>query len=269
VVIQAGQRYSYDRMPSVAGGVLREVGDAGGTSAAQVEAAIGESTAAVLFPAHLDGQAGTLPFEETAAIAHRKGVPVLVDAAFQVYPVERMRSWTARGADLVGFGAKYFGAPHSSGLLCGRADLVGSAARQGFIAFERQPYRPLGRPFKLDRGEIVAVVVALREWLTLDHGARIARIKGRVDALVGRLAGLPGVVAEGVPEANFGAPGLRLRVDPAGGRGAPELRAALESGSPSIVADAHDGALYFNLSLVAEADDATIADRLREVLGGR
>src|SRR5438067_11603364 len=164
VVIQGKQRYKYDRAPTVCGAVLREVGDATGTTPQQLEAAMGPDTAAVLFPAHLDGQAGTVPLTEVIAIAHSRGVPVLLDAASQIYPVSRMRGWTKMGADLVGFGAPYLGAPHSSGLLCGRGDLIASAAQQGFIGFERGTYRTFGRPFKLDRGEILAVVLALREW---------------------------------------------------------------------------------------------------------
>jgi L-seryl-tRNA(Ser) seleniumtransferase len=268
VVVQAGHRYPYDRAPTIAGAVLREAGDASGTTPGQLAAALGPATAAVLFPAHLDGRPGTVPLAETLALAHERGVPVLVDAASQIYPVERMRSWTRRGADLVGFGAKYFGAPQSAGLLCGRADLVASAARQGFIGFERGGHRPLGRPLKLDRGEIVATSVALREWVTADHGARIARIGARVDALARAFQGLPGVAAEPVPDVEFGAPWLRLRVDPAGGRSAGALAMQLEAGEPRIVADVSEDAIGFNLATVAEGDEAVIAARVRLVLAG-
>jgi D-glucosaminate-6-phosphate ammonia-lyase len=266
VVIQARHRYPYDRAPTVAGAVLREAGDAAGTTAGQLEAALGPETAAVLFPAHLDGRAGTVPLDETLALAHRRRVPVLLDAASQIYPVERMRSWTRRGADLVGFGAKYFGAPHSSGLLCGRADLVASASRQGFIGFERGGHRPLGRPFKLDRGEIVAAVVALREWVTMDHAARIARVGARVDVLARALQGLTGVTVERVPEVEFGAPWLRLRVDPSAGRSADALAASLKAGAPSIVADLAGDSVGFNLATVVEGDELVIAERVRAAL---
>ena len=81
VVMQAPHRYKYDRAPTVAGAVLREAGDAAGATAAQGSAALGPHTAAVLFPAHLDGRAGTVPLDKTLALAHDQGVPVLVDAA--------------------------------------------------------------------------------------------------------------------------------------------------------------------------------------------
>jgi hypothetical protein len=90
----------------------------------------------------------------------------------------------------------------------------------------------------------------------------------RVDALVRALAGLPGVTAERVPDADFGAPGLRLRPDPAGRHGVADLAAGLEKGSPSIVAGAGEHALRLNLTTVVEADDAVIAERVRALLAG-
>ena len=136
VLIQGPHRYKYEHVTTIVGTKLIEVGDADSVSAEQLDAALGSDTAAVLFPAHLDSARGIVPLEEVIEIAHRNGVAVLVDAASQLYPLERMLGWTKMGADLVCFGAKYFGAPHSSGILCGRRDLVESAVSQGFIGFE-------------------------------------------------------------------------------------------------------------------------------------
>ncbi|MBI3972233.1 MAG: aminotransferase class V-fold PLP-dependent enzyme [Chloroflexi bacterium] len=266
LLIQARHRYKYDRPPTIVGAKLREAGAAAGTTARQLEAAIGPETAVVLFPAHLDGQEGTVRLPEVLEIAHARGVPVLVDAAAQIYPVERMRGWTKMGADLVCFGAKYFGAPHSSGLLCGRKDLVESAAQQGFIGFERGQYRTFGRPLKLDRGEIVAVALALREWVTMDHAARIARVQERVNAVIERLAGIPLITATSMSEAHFGAPALRVQIAPSNGRSAETVAAALRAGSPSIVASQSGDSIRFNLTTVYDGDELVIAERLRAAL---
>ncbi|HEX2036413.1 MAG TPA: aminotransferase class V-fold PLP-dependent enzyme [Chloroflexota bacterium] len=270
VVIQARHRYKYDRAVTVPGAVLREAGDASGTTPEQLAAAIGPQTAAVLVPAHEDGREGTVPLNQVIELAHQQGVPVLLDAAAQVYPLERMRGWTKLGADLVCFGAKYFGAPHSTGLLCGRRDLVESASQQGFIGFERGRHRPIGRPFKVDRGEIVAVVVALRAWMTMDHEARIARVQERVDAVVRRLEGIAGVTATAVPRASFGAPALRVQLQPsaAGGQGVEGVARALAEGNPSIQAHHDADSLHFNLTTVVDGDEQVIAERLRTVLAG-
>src|SRR2546421_7923189 len=216
VLIQAGHRYHYERAVTVPGGRLVEVGDAHATSAAQLEAALGQNVAAVLFPAHLDGKPGTLSLAEVIDVAHAKGVPVVVDAAGRVYPLDKFRSYARNGADLVAFGAKYIGALNASGILCGRKDLVDAAAQHGFIGFETTAWeKSFGRPLKLDRQTIVAVVTALQEWLETDHHARVAGYEKRLDAMRSELDGAPGV-SSSIVKGNGPAPRvLRLEIDPA------------------------------------------------------
>src|SRR5438874_2088177 len=194
ILIQAGHRYHYERAVTVPGGRLVEVGDGQGTTAAQLKAALGAEVAAVLFPAHLDGKAGTLSLADVQAIAHDQSVPVLVDAAGRVYPLDRFRNYARGGADLVAFGAKYLGALNASGILCGRRDLVEAAVLHGFIGFETNAWeKSFGRPLKLDRQTIVAVVAALEEWFEIDHDARLAGYERRLQALAAELDGAPGV----------------------------------------------------------------------------
>src|SRR5207248_2065509 len=119
ILIQSRQRYKYDRCLTIFGAKLIEVGDAAGTTTAQLEAAITDRTAAIHYFAPGGGE-GVVPIEAVLRLAHARGVPVLVDAASQIYPLERLRHYPAIGADLVCFGAKYFGAANSSGILCGR-----------------------------------------------------------------------------------------------------------------------------------------------------
>ena len=128
VLLQRGHRYHYQRAVTVPGAHLVEVDD--------LAAGLGDNVAAVLFPAHLDGAPGTLSLEKVIDLAHGKNVPVIVDAAGRIYPIERFKSYTRLGADLVAFGAKYIGALNASGILCGRADLVSAATLHSFIGFE-------------------------------------------------------------------------------------------------------------------------------------
>jgi len=122
VLIQAGHRYKYDRQTIMTGARLIEIGSANGTRADQYEAALSERTAMILHPAHLDGKPGTLPLEQVAAIARRRGVPILVDAAYMNYPTGIMGAYLGRGADLVRSAPKYFG-PQCRRLHHGRKDL--------------------------------------------------------------------------------------------------------------------------------------------------
>ena len=267
VVIQRGHRYKYDRCPTLVGGRLIEVGDASGTTAAQLEAALGTSTAAILFPAHLDGQPGTLPLDEVLAIGKRHGVPVLVDAAYQVYPLDHMKSYTKRGVDLVCFASKYFNGPNSAGFLCGRKDLVTSASLQGFIGFETTSNRPFGRPLKLDRQEIVALVVALREWMTMDHGARIRGYEQKLQSIAAHLEGLPGLTYATKPAHGPEVVQLHITVDPAVvERSASKVSAALRAGNPRIWLDVDGDTLIVAVSNVHDGDEQIVARRLRELL---
>ena len=55
VAIQHGHRYKYDRMVRMTGARLVEAGTSAGTSPGDLSSVIGSQTAAVFFPAHLDG----------------------------------------------------------------------------------------------------------------------------------------------------------------------------------------------------------------------
>ena len=93
-LIQKRMRYSYERCATTSGAKLIEVGDEDETTAGQMVAAIGRDTAGVLYVAHSEGDEGTVPLSEVVAIARDKGISVLADAAFQVYPLERITELT-------------------------------------------------------------------------------------------------------------------------------------------------------------------------------
>jgi L-seryl-tRNA(Ser) seleniumtransferase len=269
ILIQAGHRYHYERAVTVPGGRLVEVGDARGTTAAQLEAALGQNAAAVLFPAHLDGKPGTLSLASVIEMAHAQGVPVLVDAAGRVYPLDSFRGHATNGADLVAFGAKYIGALNASGILVGRKDLVDAAAMHGFIGFETDAYeKSFGRPLKVDRQTIVAVVTALQEWLETDHDTRLANYERRLRAMAAEIEGAAGVTVSLVKGDGSAPRVLRLEFDPARGRhDATGVVDGLWNGVPAIaVARDGDDAITINPVTLREEDDGVVASRLGELL---
>src|SRR6266849_6197902 len=219
ILIQAGHRYHYERAVTVPGGRLVEIGEKSGTTADQLRSALGQNVAAVMFPAHLDGKPGTLSLVDVIAIAHERGVPVLVDAAGRVYPLDKFRGYAQGGADLVAFGAKYVGALNASGILCGRKDLVEAAVLHGFIGFETNAWeKSFGRQLKLDRQTIAAVVAALEEWFETDHDARLASYERRLQAIAAELDGAPGVTISMVQGDGPAPRVMRLSFDPARGQ---------------------------------------------------
>src|SRR5262249_47670017 len=140
------------------------------------------------------------------------------------------------GCDLVAFGTKYIGALNGSGILCGRKDLVEAAVPHGFIGFETVAWgKSFGRPLKLDRQTIVALVTALQEWLETDHEARLAGYGRRLDAMRSELDGAAGVSFSLVRGDGPAPRVLRLEIDPAKARAdAAGVIAGLQRGTPAI-----------------------------------
>ena len=272
VILQAGHRYKYDRCALLPGARLVVVGTEEETRREEIAQAIGPNTAALFVPAHLDGHSGTVPLADVAAIGRERGIPVFVDAAYMNYPVEIMGSFTAQGADLVCFSAKYFGGPNGGGIICGREDLIAAVAALDFTRHESGPYRRFGRAFKMDRQIVAATILALQEWLAMDHEARWQGYRRQVDNLCARLRWLPDVMLTPmcftmderlVPE-----PINCLVVDflPGAKSTAAEVAQALAAGYPSIRCIVVGDALVIVVETVQEGEELVIAERLRQAV---
>jgi len=269
VLIQAASRYKYDRCPTVVGAKLVEFGTAEGATLAELDAAIGPNTACVMVVGMLRNRPGILPMEQVIETAHRRGVPVLVDAAGEVFPLDYMKSYPRSGADLIGYGSKYFGGPNSAGILCGRKDLIEAAAQQGFIGFESTGSRSFGRPLKLDRQEIFAVVVALQEWFSQDHDARLRSYDRMVRSMAERLQGIAGITTTPQPGGSGPATRLEVTIQPRlTGLNAESVAKALRDGNPSIRVVQRGDLLAINVHTVTPGDEDVIAERLRRALAG-
>jgi L-seryl-tRNA(Ser) seleniumtransferase len=274
IIIQSGQRYKYDRTLTIPGAKLVEVGSDAGTTAAEIEAAIGDQTVALHFVAS-GNHDGIVPIEEVLRIGKKHNIPVIVDAAGQVYPVENLRKYPLLGADLVAYSSKYFGGPNSAGFLAGRKDLVEAATIHGFIGFEYGPPRTIGRAMKVDRQEVVAVVTALREWMAMDHQARFALYRKRAETLKEMLAAIPAITVS-----LNGEPVTGVRIHFREGRvnkTSAEIAAELKAGNPSIwfhwdlsmyVKDQAADSMIFSVETIVDGDEAAIAERLAAVLAG-
>jgi L-seryl-tRNA(Ser) seleniumtransferase len=268
-LLQKSMRYRYDRAVTVPGGRLVEVGGDQGTTAEQLEAAIGPRTAGILYFAREEGVNGTLRIPDVVRIARRHGVAVLADAAAEVHPLERM-TWLAgrSGIDLVCFGAKYFGSVQSTGVLCGRQDLVEAAYMHGFIGYETYENRAIGRGYKVDRQEIAATVVALREWFAADHAARFAQQERRIQTIARALEGLPGVTAEPTWPRQGASMQLRVSLAPASRVTISAVEQRLREGTPSIWVRVDGDVMNIVVHTLQDGEDAIVGERLRQVLTG-
>jgi len=271
VLIQHRHRYKYDRCARLAGAKLVEVGLEGATPD-QLVSAIGPKTGLILHPAHLDGKPGTVGLTEVSRIARTKGVPVFVDAAYSNDPPERMRSFTAAGADLVCFSAKYFGGPNAGGFIAGRADLMAAVTAADFTRYESGKYLKFGRAFKLDRQIVVGVVAALEEWFAMDHAARWAGYKKKAEFLVAALVGVPGIKASAewftmderlvTERANCAA----IRFLPGSQHTAASVSGALLGGEPKIATVVLDDVLVAGVDSLLDGQEEILGRELRHVL---
>ena len=267
IVLQA-QRYSYDRCYTVSGARLVPVGDDKGCSADQIEAAIGPKTAAVAYLINSAADDGCVSLEEAVKVAHRNGLPAIADAAAQLYPLDFfMRN--AQAADLVCFGGKYVGAPHSTGFLCGRSDLVKSASDQGFIGFQTGGGQALGRAMKVDRQDVVALVAALRTWLTMNHEDRLMEYDSRLSVVQRTLRSIPGVEARISRVSHYFGLSLKVSLDVEKiGKTAHRVARDLDEGEPRIWVMTDDSSDTFTVNAHAlnEGEDKIVAERLSEAL---
>ena len=268
-IFQRKQRYFYDRCYVVPGGTLVVVGNEDGCTAQEMEEAITPDTAGIGYVDKTRGveDQSSVSIPAAMEIGSRHNVPVIVDAAYQAYPLDRMR-WISGAADLVCFGGKYFGAPSSTGFLCGRADLVHAASRQGFVASQSgdRP-RSFGRSMKVDRQKIVGMVVALEEWLTMDHEDRILGLLSMASVIQRAVDDIQGVSTDVERMESHASAALTVEFDPG------EIAASghavadeLASGRPSVLVGHQDTSIRIALHTLHEGQAEVIAERLRAAL---
>ena len=150
-IIQKSPRsMCYNRAIETAGGTFVPVGDESGCTVTDIEAAIGENTAGVVYMAPgpgpqpgpkyikgekegFEGAANAVPLEDVVEVAHDHDLPVIVDAAGQTYPVDGFKRYVEIGADLVCYSGKYFIGPNAAGFVIGKEEYVEAAFHNGFL----------------------------------------------------------------------------------------------------------------------------------------
>jgi L-seryl-tRNA(Ser) seleniumtransferase len=167
VVVHRMHRIWYDQAVRNAGARLVEIGHSYETQLWELDAAITERTAAVLYTAGSHLARNTLPLDYVVDRAHARGVPVIVDAAAQVPPVENLWRFTREiGADVAIFsGGKNLRGPQNSGLVVGTAEMIRK------IRFNGPPNQRFGRSLKVGKETMIGLLKAVERYVGLDHKA--------------------------------------------------------------------------------------------------
>lgn len=262
IVLHRGHRLNYDQAYRVGGAKLVEIGVPHGTQPWELERAITERTAAVAYHDSPNTGPGALPFATVVEIAHAKGVPVIVDAASTLPPVDHLRRWIRWGADLVIYsGGKGIRGPQDSGLLAGRKDLIAAAALNG------PPHAAVGRGFKVTKEAMAGLWVALDQFLATDHEAEravhIAQAEAINEALLARGDCKVDLAADDWDEW----PAPVLRVWPRKDAWSPaEIQQTLMAGDPAISINVERGGLMINTHCLQPGDLEIVIPRLLEEL---
>lgn len=266
IVVFRSMRSNYDQAFRVAGARLVEIGMPKRTEVWMLEKALSSQTAAVAYFVEHE-HFGMLSLGRVIEVAHARGVPVIVDAAAELPPVENLWKYTTLGADLTVFsGGKDIRGPQSSGLVVGREDLVKACA------YHSAPNHSVGRGMKVGKEEIMAFVTALDIYLSQDFEREMEMWEAQVAYVVGYLSEIDGVDARRVYP---GEPGIqpvwipRAYIDwqPSLTRLTPdEVKAKLLDGEPRIAVGTSSTGLVVNPQMLEKGQERVVAERIRGVL---
>jgi L-seryl-tRNA(Ser) seleniumtransferase len=260
VVVFASQRNMYDHAIRAPGARIVAIGG----DEAELAAAITPNTAALLwFQGAMTGH-GDIPLERVIALCRERGVPVLVDAAAQLPPLDNLWRFTRMGAAAAVFsGGKDLRGPQGSGLVVGQRALVDLLYQIG------SPNKGFARGMKVSKEDLVGLLAAVRRYIGLDHKAKRERDEQVVAAWIGDFTGLAGVRAERAfpNEAGQPLPRLRLALDSAhAGIDAESLAQRLMAGTPAIAVATEGDAVYVNPWLLEENEVDIVRQRLLDEL---
>ena len=148
--------------------------------------------------------------QKNLSIAKDHEVPLLLDDAAGIPPVENAKLYARMGVDLYCFsGGKGLRGPQCSGLLLGRRDLIeaallNSSPREGAVC----------RPMKVGKEEVIGCLTALETWLKLDDKKLYAEWNARLERIRKLVETVPGVRTDVfIPDAANRYPTLRIYWD--------------------------------------------------------
>jgi len=260
VLVQRTHRVGYDHAIRNAGVKMIEV-----QTREELEHAINERTAMMFFLNSSDLE-GKIHHEEFVATGKKHNVPTLLDAAADVPPADNLFRFTKMGFDLVGFsGGKGLRGPQSAGLLLGRKDLIAAAKLNTSPNADT-----LCRTNKVNKEEIIGMLVALELYLKQDHAAVWKEWEARCRRITQALETLQDVKTEVfVPPIANAVPHLRVSWDyRARGLTASQMVRKLREGTPSIeVNPGSSRQLVIGVWMMEPGEDAIVGERMRAILG--
>ena len=229
------------------GGRVVEVGSSNLAALWQLESAITDATAALLYvKSHHCVQKGMLNIEDFAHVAQMYNLPLIVDAAAE----EDLHAW------VVYSGAKAFNAP-TSGFITGKKIWIAACKAQ---------HHGIARAMKIGKENMVGLVYALENY----HQGQAVITAEQLQPVVEAISAIHGLTADiEQDEAGRAIWRIRIRVNAQElGVDARVVEAQLRGGDIAIYArryNLHQGVFSLDPRTVAEGEMALIVARLKEI----
>jgi D-glucosaminate-6-phosphate ammonia-lyase len=261
VVVHRVNRIWYDQAVRNAGARLIEIGHTYETQEWELDAAINERTAAVLYAAGSHLNRNSLPLEFIVERAHARGVPVIVDAAAQVPPMSNLWHFTREmGVDVALFsGGKNLRGPQNSGLVVGTERMISA------IRFQGPPIQRFGRTLKVGKETMIGLLRAVERYVSLDHDALWQEWSAVVDMWLAAWGEDFNVVRMDTNEAGEPIPRIIMRQDSRAARD--RVVKTLIEGTPSITVVLNDDtSVAFSPHMLQPGEAAIVAAKVHESL---
>jgi uncharacterized pyridoxal phosphate-dependent enzyme len=223
--------------------------------------------------------------EKALAVTRAAHVPLLLDDAAGIPPIDNLSRYAKAGVDLYCFsGGKGLRGPQCAGLLLGRKDLI-EAALANCCPWEGSVCRAM----KVGKEEIIGMLAAIEAWQHTDMAALNQSWRRRVEKIAKLVEIVPGVTTKiEIPEDGNSYPTLTVNWDEAKfgytvAQCDAELRAGeprievLTNSNPSLVAAVHEGdpkskphdepnRLQIVSMTLQDGEELIIGQRLRQIL---
>jgi len=257
VIIQESHLGGYTKAMSNVGANLISV-----KTAVDVKAAINDKTAMLWF-LNKNNNIGEIDVEEWVALGQKYSIPTFNDCASDIPPVDNLFKYTKMGFDLVSFsGGKGLRGPQSAGLLLGKKKCIEAAK------LHTPPNVNVGRGMKVNKEEIVGMLIALELYLATDHDKEWERWETQIDYIQKAVDGVAGVTSEVyLPEIANEVPTLRVTWDQTKVKATyADIRTQLRFGHPAIEIWPDDSSMQITSWMMQPGQERAVAQRVREVL---
>ena len=265
ILMLKAHRNLYDQALMLSGAKIVELGYTSFSNVEMLENAISDKTAMFFYSSEAESMRGSLPVEALLPLLKAHGIPLVVDAAAEVPPVENITKYLKAGADLVVFsGGKEIRGPQASGFILGRKDLIRACDENCC------PHHSIGRSMKIDKENIAGIVRAVELFCDKDYEKQMKTWHAWVERLYEQTKDLPNFRSKiGYPTEPGVQPDIipRLYVDVVG-IGPTTMQDLLLASEPAVRVGIEGGWVAVNPQcLVEEELDSVVSAIRRTVIG--